>query len=263
MLTDSNFDQQIYGSKDIWLVEFYAPWCGHCKALEPEWNQAAADLKGKVKFGKVDATAETGLAQKFGVQGYPTIKYFDYGSKASPRDAKPYEMGRTAADLKNFASDLLDRADIEPDLWELTNQKVYDEHCKGTTICILSFLPNIYESSALERNQYLEMIMKVAKSNRKQPFTFFWLQAGDQLDLERSLNLGFGFPAMIAVSPNKSVFATMTAAFDKEHASSFLNSVMSGRARTDSLPKSGMVFKKRSKWDGKDAEPIVDDWDEL
>ena len=68
---------------------------------------------------------------------------------------------------------------------------------------------------------------------------------------------------MIAVSPNKSVFATMTAAFNRENASSFLTKVMSGGARTDSLPKSGMVFKKRSKWDGKDAEPIVDDYDEL
>jgi protein disulfide-isomerase A6 len=175
VLTDANFDQTIYGSKDIWMVEFYAPWCGHCKALEPEWNQAAADMKGKVKFAKVDATENTDLARKFGVQGYPTIKYFDYGEKSSPRDAKPYEGAREAAGLKAFASDLLDKADIEPDLWELFNQKVYDGECKGTTICIISFLPNIYESSADERNTYLSTIMQVAKSNRKYPFTFFWL----------------------------------------------------------------------------------------
>lgn len=58
VLTDSTFDGAVFGSKDIWLVEFYAPWCGHCKALEPEWNEAASKLKGKVKFAKVDATAE-------------------------------------------------------------------------------------------------------------------------------------------------------------------------------------------------------------
>ena len=56
VLTDANFEQTVYGSKDIWLIEFYAPWCGHCKALEPEWNASASQLKGKVKFGKVDAT---------------------------------------------------------------------------------------------------------------------------------------------------------------------------------------------------------------
>ena len=63
ILTDSNFEQTIYSSKDIWMVEFYAPWCGHCKALEPEWNAAATELKGKVKFAKVDATVEQKLAQ--------------------------------------------------------------------------------------------------------------------------------------------------------------------------------------------------------
>ena len=49
------------------MVEFYAPWCGHCKALEPEWNTAARDLKGKVKFAKVDATENEQLARRFGV----------------------------------------------------------------------------------------------------------------------------------------------------------------------------------------------------
>ena len=41
VLDASNFDEQVLQSKDIWFVEFYAPWCGHCKKLEPEWNEAA------------------------------------------------------------------------------------------------------------------------------------------------------------------------------------------------------------------------------
>jgi protein disulfide-isomerase A6 len=61
ILTGSNFDDEVLGSKDIWFVEFYAPWCGHCQKLEPEWNEAATKLKGQVKFGKVDATVETAL----------------------------------------------------------------------------------------------------------------------------------------------------------------------------------------------------------
>ena len=64
----------------------------------------------------------------------------------------------------------------------------------------MSFLPNIYDSNAKERKGYLSTINAVAKKNRKSPFRWFWLQAGDQLDLERELNLGFGFPAAIAIS---------------------------------------------------------------
>ena len=67
VLTDATFDAAVYGSKDIWFVEFYAPWCGHCKKLEPEWNEVATAMKGKVKFAKVDATEEQGLAQRFQV----------------------------------------------------------------------------------------------------------------------------------------------------------------------------------------------------
>mmetsp|Transcript_25536 Transcript_25536/g.19309 ORF Transcript_25536/g.19309 Transcript_25536/m.19309 type:complete len:97 (+) Transcript_25536:407-697(+) len=67
VLDASNFDEVVLKSKDIWMVEFYAPWCGHCKKLEPEWNEAASKLKGTVKLGKVDATVETTLAQRYGV----------------------------------------------------------------------------------------------------------------------------------------------------------------------------------------------------
>jgi len=179
-------------------------------------------MKGKVRFAKVDADSNKGLAQRFGVQGYPTIKYFNYGRKSSVSDAKPYESGRDAVSIKAFASDLLDKADIEPDLFELINQKTYEDNCKGTTICVISFLPNIYESNAAERNAYIATIKKVAKSNRAIPLTFFWLSAGDQLDLERSLNLGFGFPAMIAIAPSKDIVATMTGAFNKENSSNFI-----------------------------------------
>lgn len=103
VLEESNFNDLVIGSKDIWLVEFYAPWCGHCKKLEPEWNEAATKLKGQVKLGKVDATVESGLAQRFGVSGYPTIKVFGYGTK-SDSSAKPYEAGREAQDIIKYAS---------------------------------------------------------------------------------------------------------------------------------------------------------------
>lgn len=112
VLDDSNFDSAIYGSKDIWMVEFYAPWCGHCKSLEPEWNEAAAALKGQIKMAKYDADANKGKGSAMGVNGFPTIKYWDYGLPKSDRNAKPYEGPRNAKGIMDFANDLLDKADI-------------------------------------------------------------------------------------------------------------------------------------------------------
>ncbi|CAF4148602.1 unnamed protein product, partial [Rotaria magnacalcarata] len=73
-LNPSNFDHLVMQSSDIWFVEFYAPWCGHCRNLAPEWKRAATALKGIVKIGAVDADSHKSLGQQYGVSGFPTIK---------------------------------------------------------------------------------------------------------------------------------------------------------------------------------------------
>ncbi len=58
VLTQNNFNKEVVNTDDIWIVEFYAPWCGHCQRLTPEWEKAAKALKGIVKVGAVDADSE-------------------------------------------------------------------------------------------------------------------------------------------------------------------------------------------------------------
>lgn len=263
VLDQTNFDALVLRSKDIWIVEFYAPWCGHCQALEPEYAQAARNLKGQVKLGKVDATVEQSLGQRFNVRGYPTLKVFDYGPDKSDAKAKDYPGERTAAALTSYGAGLAEKADIEPDLFELHKQSQYSDNCHGPIICVISFVPNIYDSNAKERNGYLSLIKKVAKTNRKHPFKWFWLSAGDQLDLERDLNLGFGFPALVAISPQKKMIATMRGSFSQDNVSQFLQDLLIGKGGLSKLDKDFKI-KKAEKWDGKDAPPIEEEnYDDL
>jgi protein disulfide-isomerase A1 len=83
-LQKDTFDDFIKGNSLV-LAEFFAPWCGHCKALAPEYEKAATTLKEKdIRLAKVDCTAEADLCQSYGVEGYPTLKIFRGLDNISP-----------------------------------------------------------------------------------------------------------------------------------------------------------------------------------
>jgi protein disulfide-isomerase A1 len=98
VLKHHNFDEAVKQFEYL-LVEFYAPWCGHCKKLAPEYAAAAKILKSAdpaIPLAKVDASEHQELANKYQVQGYPTIKFFVKG------EAIDFNGGRTTAEIVNW-----------------------------------------------------------------------------------------------------------------------------------------------------------------
>ncbi|KAG9459585.1 hypothetical protein H6P81_004093 [Aristolochia fimbriata] len=101
VLTESNFEDEVGQDRGA-LVEFYAPWCGHCKKLAPEYEKVASSFKKSksVLIGKVDCDDQKNLCSKNGVTGYPTIKWFP----AKSLEPKKYEGARTAEALVEFVN---------------------------------------------------------------------------------------------------------------------------------------------------------------
>eukprot|EP00884_Botryococcus_braunii_P005737 jgi/Botrbrau1/15164/Bobra.0149s0029.1 len=103
-LTGKNFASLVDDSNLISVVEFYAPWCGHCKALAPAFKKVAEKLEGVVTVGAVDCDNDKNkpLCGRFQVQGFPTIKIFPASKKKNPytkkleKIAEDYTGPRTA-----------------------------------------------------------------------------------------------------------------------------------------------------------------------
>jgi len=102
VLGDSNWESEI-GKYGTALVKFYAPWCGHCKRLAPEYEKAATVLKKAdppVALIKVDCTTESSTCSKFGVSGYPTLKIFKDGELSKAYDGPREKDGIVRKMLK-------------------------------------------------------------------------------------------------------------------------------------------------------------------
>jgi len=92
-LTGDNFDSTT--ASGVWMIKFFAPWCGHCKRLAPTWEEFGGQAQG---FGvaKVDCTQHAAVCTKFGVRGYPSLKLFVNGK---PLD---YSGARTIPAFEEF-----------------------------------------------------------------------------------------------------------------------------------------------------------------
>jgi len=131
-LDEKTFDDFVKNT-NLALIEFYAPWCGHCKALAPEYEKAAKQLKGKDQgaLAKVDCTIEKDLCSRFEVQGFPTIKVFR-NDGSTPSD---YDGPRKADGIVKFLA-----RQSAPAVSELADAAAVKGFAPGENIKIVAFV---------------------------------------------------------------------------------------------------------------------------
>ncbi|KAI9875873.1 MAG: hypothetical protein M1830_007863 [Pleopsidium flavum] len=141
-LIPGNFDKVVLKSGKPALVEFFAPWCGHCKTLAPVYEELAqhfAFAEDKVSIGKVDADDHKELGRRFGVQGFPTLKWFD-GKSDKPID---YTGGR---DLESLTKWVTEKTGLKPKSKrstpshvEMLNDKTFRQEIGGDKDVLVAF----------------------------------------------------------------------------------------------------------------------------
>lgn len=100
VLSKDNFETELAENKNL-FVKFFAPWCGHCKQLAPIWEELDGTIKD-VTVAEVDCTVETDICSKYGVQGYPTLKFLQHSGEVID-----YDGARGKEDLSKWAQAML------------------------------------------------------------------------------------------------------------------------------------------------------------
>eukprot|EP00058_Branchiostoma_floridae_P016549 XP_002602037.1 hypothetical protein BRAFLDRAFT_59159 [Branchiostoma floridae] len=157
------------GEHDVALVEFFAPWCGHCKRLAPEYEKAATVLKDNdppVALVKVDCTSESGgkdTCSKFGVSGYPTLKIFRGGEFSSE-----YQGPREQNGIVSFM-----RKQVGPSAKPVLDKDAMEKFIGNSEPSVVGFFA---EDSDLKK-----AFLKTADNNRDD-YRFAYTEARDVID---------------------------------------------------------------------------------
>ncbi len=83
VLTNDNFESQVIKSDQPVLVDFWAPWCGPCKIVNPTVDEITKDFAGKIKVGKMNVDEQSDIAAKYAVMSIPTFMIFKKGEIVS------------------------------------------------------------------------------------------------------------------------------------------------------------------------------------
>ncbi|KAH0621561.1 hypothetical protein JD844_022979 [Phrynosoma platyrhinos] len=135
-LTPETFNELVKKRKEneVWVVDFYAPWCGPCQALMPEWKRMARLLNGLVTVGSVDCQKYFSLCHQESVQGYPEIRLFPQKSVSSYQYYSYSGWHRDAYSLRRWALGYLPQVSLD-----LSPQSFTDKVLNGKDHWVIDF----------------------------------------------------------------------------------------------------------------------------
>jgi protein disulfide isomerase family A protein 3 len=199
VFTDSDFETKVK-QYDVLLAEFYAPWCGHCKRLAPEYEKAATVLVKSdppVALVKVDCTVETKICGKYGVSGYPTLKIFKNGEFAEDYNG-PREFDGIVSTMRSKAG---------PSYRVLDSLADYEKFLEHNDHSIIGYFDS--DTHALKND-----LVKVA-DQLSEKFRFAYTTAKEVLDKAGHLNKVVVHQPKRLQSKFEDAFAVVEGAADK------------------------------------------------
>lgn len=101
MVTDKTFDTEVLKSGEPVVVDFFAEWCGPCKAMAPALDLVAKEMLGKVKVVKVDVDQNPEITQKYRIQAMPTLMLFKDGKVAATQVGALVQKSKLEAWIKS------------------------------------------------------------------------------------------------------------------------------------------------------------------
>lgn len=143
-LTAESFQTYVTMSQDPWFIKFYAPWCHHCQALKPTWDQLGKAMRGRLNIGEVNCDQEKRLCKDVHAKAYPTILFFKGGERVE------YRGLRGMGDFTQYAESAIALAGGVPDV----DAKAFEELEKTDEVIFVYFYDHAATSedfAALER----------------------------------------------------------------------------------------------------------------
>lgn len=220
VLKESNFSDVVSKNRYV-LVEFYAPWCGHCQRLVPEYAAAATELKGEVVLAKVDATEENDLAQKFEVQGFPTLLFFIDGVH------KQYPGQRTKEAIVSWI-----KRKTGPAVSNLTTTEDAETLLdSGTTAAV-----GLFDSLEGTENEEFEA------ASRQEDDVFFYQTTSERVAALLDINTKAKRPALVLLKKEPEKISHFDGKFEKAAISEFIFSNKLPLVTTFTRESANMIF---------------------